>query len=450
MEQKKHILLVDDATTNLKLAEEVLKDTYTLSMAKSGKQALQLLRRTIPDLILLDIMMPEMDGYETLREIRQVPDCKDVPVVFLTADCDNKSEIKGLEMGAMDYIRKPFEPDLMLSRISRILRLSEDKKALELRASKDVLTSLWNRNYMEKYLDRMRYDQVRGSFLLLDLDNFKKINDTYGHMVGDEVLVRFANVLKANLQKDEAACRIGGDEFVVVLLSDAEDEELIPRIEKIIDEVNVQVNVAKMEYKDVSVSVGVALIPEDGEDFQTLYNLADKALYHVKQNGKCGYHFYNDKEKSSILGKDSVYTNVLTMDQVADITMLYSAQKGAFRVEFECFKKIVEFISRGVSRANQDIQMVLFTFNAENGEKEPVDVAVHKMSQAFREQLRRGDVFTQYGSRQLLLVLRDTNEEYADREVQRILNKVYESVDKDEVQIEYVIRTIQKDATIGK
>lgn len=126
----KHILMVDDVSTNLKCVSEVLKNSYEISMAKSGEQALAILKERRPDLILLDINMPDMDGYETLTKIKENSDCPDVPVVFLTADSEIESELKSFKLGAVDFIRKPFAPDVMLSRIERILELQEMKKEL--------------------------------------------------------------------------------------------------------------------------------------------------------------------------------------------------------------------------------------------------------------------------------------------------------------------------------
>ncbi len=132
----KHILMVDDVATNLKCAGEVLKERYELSMAKSGKVALKMMKEKRPDLVLLDINMPEMDGFETMERIKDDSELADIPVVFLTASTDKESEIKAFEMGAMDFIRKPFDPAIMLTRIERILRIEETKYELQLKAEK--------------------------------------------------------------------------------------------------------------------------------------------------------------------------------------------------------------------------------------------------------------------------------------------------------------------------
>lgn len=126
----KHILMVDDVTTNLKSAAEVLQPYYQLSMAKSGKQALQFLKKNVPDLILLDLMMPDMDGYETMEQIKLNPMTANIPIIFLTADTEQTSETKGLKMGAMDYITKPFEADVMLGRIEKVLMMEDMRKNL--------------------------------------------------------------------------------------------------------------------------------------------------------------------------------------------------------------------------------------------------------------------------------------------------------------------------------
>ena len=128
-ETMKHILMVDDNATNLKSAAEVLRDTYKLSMAKSGKQALKFLEKNTPDLILLDIMMPEMDGYQTMEEIKLHPNMANIPIIFLTSDTEQASEVRGLKMGAMDFITKPFVAGVMLGRIAQVLQMDEMRKS---------------------------------------------------------------------------------------------------------------------------------------------------------------------------------------------------------------------------------------------------------------------------------------------------------------------------------
>ena len=125
MESKKHVLVVDDSSTNLKCTAAILQDTYKLTMLKSGEQAIDYLKGETADIILMDINMPDLDGYETMRRIKQNPDNADIPIIFLTSDSDRSSEIKGLQMGAMDFIRKPIEPEIMRSRIEKTIQIDE-------------------------------------------------------------------------------------------------------------------------------------------------------------------------------------------------------------------------------------------------------------------------------------------------------------------------------------
>ena len=297
METKKHILMVDDVTTNLRCASEVLSDKYKVSMVKSGAQALKFLEKTIPDLILLDISMSDMDGYETLSHIKLNPKWTDIPVVFLTANVDGESEIKGLKMGAMDYIRKPFAPEVMLSRVEKILLMEEHRKMLELTAKKDALTGLWNRRHLEECIEALvAKKDALAAFLLIDLDDFKMVNDQMGHLVGDAVLTHFAKELKKILPEEDIVFRIGGDEFVVLSTSVKTIEEAENLAIRINSEVITRVNILKGPGNDISASIGVSMIPGNGRDLKTLYNKSDKALYLVKKNGKNAYHFYQERE----------------------------------------------------------------------------------------------------------------------------------------------------------
>ncbi|MDE6201975.1 MAG: response regulator, partial [Lachnospiraceae bacterium] len=140
----KQILIVDDVAADLQSAVEVLKDSYDITARDSGQKALALLQDMQPDLILLDVNMPGMDGYEVMEELKKDRKLNEIPVIFLTSQSDQESEIKGLKMGAMDFVRKPFEPEVMRSRIDKILRLTEQNRELQKIALKDGLTDLLN------------------------------------------------------------------------------------------------------------------------------------------------------------------------------------------------------------------------------------------------------------------------------------------------------------------
>ena len=423
----KHILIVDDVTTNLKCAAEVLKDTYDVTTAKSGKAALQILREIQPDLIMLDVNMPEMNGFEVMERIKEDPVTRDIPVIFLTAEADKENEVTGLKMGAMDFIKKPFEPDIMRSRIEKILQMTEQTKELQNIAGRDSLTNLLNRRCFEKILDQPEEGKENGFFLLLDLDNFKQVNDTFGHVIGDQVLIKFARVMEEEASPEDAICRIGGDEFAIFIPGTYEKIKIKSIARRMIAGIEFEVNDLLLDTCDfkLSVSIGIAEKPEDGSHFAELYAAADKALYYVKQNGKRGCYFYHTEEgKEKELDEDN---NLIDLLQLQRLIQEKSEQSGAYRVEYDGFKRIYHFVSRCMERKSQDVQLVLFTIQEQEhiegeNEKPPIEI----LEEAVSKSLRRGDVATRCGNTQYVAILMNASEENGTLVVKRIQKKFSE------------------------
>ena len=442
----KRILMVDDVTTNLKCAMEVLKGSYEISTAKSGRQAFLLLREFIPDLILLDINMPEMNGYEVMEKLKENPDTKDIPIIFLTAETDRESEIKGLKMGAMDFIRKPFEPEIMRSRIDKILQMTDQKKELMNIAQKDGLTDLLNRRYLENMLNKTDSAQEKGFFMLLDLDNFKKVNDTFGHVVGDDVLIRFSRVLQEEVESKDSVCRVGGDEFIVFISGESDKNKIKSTARRMIAGIEFEVNDLLADACDfkLSVSVGIAEKPEDGSTFSDLYSAADKALYYVKQNGKRGYHFYSSEDKGKSHEEES---NLIDLLQLQRLIQEKGQSNGAYRVKYDGFKRIYHFVARCMERKSQDVQLVLFTV-VDNGSVE-LDAgralpAMETLEEAVSKSLRRGDVATKCGSTQYVAILMNASSENGDLVVRRIRKKFTELCKDDGLSLEYEMLSVGK------
>ena len=290
----KHILIVDDVTTNLKSAAEVLQPYYQLSMAKSGKQALNFLKKSRPDLILLDIMMPEMDGYMTMEQIKLNSRTADIPVIFLTADTEYSSELKGIQMGAMDFITKPFEADVMLSRIEKVLQMEDVRKRIVDNTQKDFLTNLWNFDYMSAEIERLlRNESIEGSMILLDLDDFKAFSDSYGHSVANGVIARFAKALKDLAFTDSLLGRTGEDEFLLYYPKALSESEILTMCEELGGFPLQEANLASGGKHTFTVSRAVVKIGTDGKDFDTLYRKLQMAMYHIKKSGKNNVHFYS-------------------------------------------------------------------------------------------------------------------------------------------------------------
>ena len=432
MDRKKHILIVDDVTTNLKLAADVLKDNYQLSMAKSGAQALEFLKKAKPDLILLDVRMPGMDGYETLEKIKSNSETSNIPVVFLTVDDQRESEIKGLKMGAMDFILKPFEPEIMLSRIEKILQIEDLRKNLSNSAKKDPLTGIWNRKFIEDDMEKYFLTKNKGIFILFDVDNFKKVNDTYGHVFGDSILCKFARIIENKVGVRDVEARIGGDEFAVFLKGDYTDDEINSYCEMILKSVhNDMRDESELSYNP-TVSIGISVAPDDGMDFQTLYHRADKALYYVKQNGKDGYHYYKQREEYLNSTIDN-FNSELDLSRLEGFMKEKNYENGALRVEYEGFKNIVHFVQRTIARSNQTVWMILLTLTHSGPEKlttEQLEEAMQQVERAIVVSLRMGDVTTQYSSFQYVTLLMNADEEDSRQIAQRIIT-TWQDVSED-------------------
>lgn len=441
----KHILVVDDVVNNLQCIEEILSDIYQITTAGTGEEALFLLKESVPDLILLDVDMPGMNGYEVMERLKQDENFKDIPVVFLIDGSDRDSEIKGLKMGAMDFVKKPFEPELVRSRIDKILKLTEQNKILQDIARKDGLTDLLNRRYMEKLLNQTDNREEKGFFLLLDLDNFKLVNDTFGHVVGDEVLIKFAGVLKEEIDKEGSVCRLGGDEFAIYIPKEYDKEELKKIVRRMIAVIEFEVNDLLSESCDfkVSVSIGIAEKPEDGRSFMELYSAADKALYYVKQNGKRGFHFYRDTQER--LEESEKENKLISLIQLQRLIKEKGYETGAYKVEYDGFKRIYHFVSRCKERKNQDVQLLLFTVQDTTGHEsisDRVERGIKGLEEAVSQSLRRGDVATKCGDVQYVAILTNASYENGMAVAHRIQQKFDALLQDNTMTLAYEMQSV--------
>ena len=213
------IIVVDDDTANLKMAGHILsKQHMRVTALHSGSDLLTYIRKNgYPDLILLDVLMPEMDGFETLTELRRLEKeqaAEETPVVFLTSDDDPVTERRGFESGVSDYIRKPFDPDVLCSRINNIIAKIKRINSLKAEAETDNLTGLLNKGAASAEMTRCCASDY-GCLMMIDLDAFKMVNDIYGHEMGDKLLIAFSQILTAAVPPESVKGRFGGDEFSV-------------------------------------------------------------------------------------------------------------------------------------------------------------------------------------------------------------------------------------------
>ena len=231
------VIVVDDDVMNLQMAGRILShNNMRVTALKSGRALLEYLKKNgTPDIILLDIKMPEMDGFETLSTVRsweKSEEREETPVVFLTADEDSETERHGFEAGVSDYVRKPFVPEVLLTRIRNIVSKEEKMHTLMTEAATDGLTGMLNKMAAGNELSRMCATRA-GSLMMIDLDAFKLINDIYGHDAGDKILVGFSALLKGLLPAGSICGRLGGDEFAAFCVEMRREEEIKELSEKL-------------------------------------------------------------------------------------------------------------------------------------------------------------------------------------------------------------------------
>jgi len=285
LEEKSTVLVVDDDPVNIHTIASSLKGICSLKAANSGEKCIQLAsQEPIPDLILLDVVMPELDGYQTLEVLQSKPETKDIPVIFITANNELEEEARGLLAGAVDYITKPINPIIVAARVKTHLTIKKQKDELVQLARLDVLTGLSNRLALveaaEREIPRATRHNKSFSMLIMDIDFFKKINDEYGHDVGDQVLIEVAAALKQSFRREDLVARFGGEEFVILLspCDIAEAKQKADRTRKVIEQLKPQ-NIT------VTLSVGAAML-RPLESFDALLKRADESLYRAKVNGR--------------------------------------------------------------------------------------------------------------------------------------------------------------------
>jgi two-component system cell cycle response regulator len=289
-----HILVVDDSSTIRRiLAGTLEKAGYRVSQASDGSAGLEVCRAEMPDLVLLDVDMPVLDGRATLTAMKDDPVLADIPVLFLTAQGGGDDVAAGLELGAQDYLRKPCQEPELLARVNTALRmdqmrrqLEEQAAALEVASNSDPLTGLGNRRRFQKELPELIDDATgaRVGFVLLDIDHFKRVNDTHGHVVGDVVIQILAQRLRGVVGPGGRVFRWGGEEFLVL----APDSDA-PAIERLGEEVRAAVARSPFAIDDertLDITVSVGCVTAPASDWEVAVHAADTAMYEAKAAGR--------------------------------------------------------------------------------------------------------------------------------------------------------------------
>ncbi|MDR0323943.1 MAG: diguanylate cyclase [Treponema sp.] len=293
MEEKKNtLLLVDDENANLKVLTHILWADYTIFTAPNGISAIEKAKEYKPDLILLDIIMPEMDGYQALAELKKCEETRKIPIIFITGLSSEKDEEKGLSLDAADYITKPFNSKIVKLRVRNQIQIVNQLNTIERLSMIDQLTNIPNRRSFDERFNMEWKLAIRDkqpiSLLILDLDKFKVINDTYGHQQGDIILKTVANIFPASFRRPgDFTARWGGEEFIV-LLPNTPLESAMDVAEKIRSDIeNTEILSSDGSAIKVTVSIGVeTILPEQDSSMQVFISNADKALYAAKKAGR--------------------------------------------------------------------------------------------------------------------------------------------------------------------
>jgi len=290
------ILVVDDEPANIVSLTHILKDTYKIYAAKNGSDGIKLAHKHKPDVILLDIVMPDKDGFEVIADLKSNSVTQGIPVIFITGLTNVEDEEKGLSAGAADYINKPFSAPIVKLRVHNQVMMQNYIKKIEILSVRDQLTGLTNRRGFD---ERLRADYGRAlrskswiSVLIMDLDKFKTYNDTFGHLQGDKALQAAANVLKSTVTRaSDFIGRWGGEEFVA-LLPDNNGEQaafIAESIRKNMEAIEIPLLTDGTPTK-ITVSIGICSgIPSNEDSAEIYMKNADAALYLAKEQGRNQY-----------------------------------------------------------------------------------------------------------------------------------------------------------------
>lgn len=286
------ILVVDDSGTNIDILLGLLGESYDIVVATNGSDALETLKNEKIDLILLDIMMPHIDGYDVCVKLKQNPLTCDIPVVFVTAKTDEASIEKAYDVGGVDYVTKPFKAKELQARVKTHLKLQSSLKELEFLASMDSMTGSYNR--------RKFFDLAKAKFstmnqtdfaVMIDLDHFKSINDNYGHHIGDEILKKSVYTIMQMMGQEDLFGRLGGEEFVLLMKS-ATIEDALAKVEEMREQVqNSFIITDDFQKVQVTASFGLAQFDTQYDNIDRFLAQADIALYEAKNNGRNKVHF---------------------------------------------------------------------------------------------------------------------------------------------------------------
>jgi len=324
-----HILIIDDHMPTRLIATKSLQlDGFSVTGLEDAHQAIEKFHDIKPDIILLDVMMPIMNGFEACQKLRDIPEAKDIPIIMMTGLDDIEAIDQAYNVGATDFVTKPINWQILRHRLRYMLRaktamvnLNDTLKQVKYMAYYDSLTGLPNREYFKQQisvsLTKLAKNE-KAAILFLDLDRFKRINDTLGHSAGDTLLKEAAQRLKKSLRRedviahqssDSLIARFGGDEFTIMLGKLHKPTNAANIARRILNAFSSPLLINKKQIY-ITTSIGISIYPDDGTDAETLLKNADTAMYHSKDFGRNNYHYYNEQMNSQALERLSLETHL--------------------------------------------------------------------------------------------------------------------------------------------
>jgi diguanylate cyclase (GGDEF)-like protein len=399
----KKIMIVDDEQISLMMTNHILSTEYDTICVASGQEAIDLYPVEQPDMILSNLQMPQMSGYELQQKLQSLQSRR-IPFLFMTTDHDEEMAGNGLDNNENDFISKPFRADILLKQVGNILQTVEHMKSPQSVTETDPMTGLLSKSSIREEIEKICGD-TSGALLLIDIDNFNSVNDIYGHDMGDKILIRFAEIIQSAIRSSDLAGRIGGDEFIAYC-QNVHDESVIAEKTSYI---NKELLTSAKEYMGYSmaiplgVSIGCAFSPESGTAFETLYQKADKALCTVKQNGKHGCSCYHEQ----FISKAEAPKSPTHLINAFQLLRERNPQNGALLLSFEDFRNIYHFLRR-ISLNYPDYQkqiwLLLLTLHADARGNLPEEI-VKQFEVHLQSSLRKSDVIAPYSDNQFMVLI---------------------------------------------
>ena len=295
------ILIVDDSPLQAAQLKSILDDEYDITIAQTAEDGLSYASSGGYSLILLDVVMPGMDGFTLLKKLQEEIITQSVPVILITSLSDIQNEQKGLMLGAVDYITKPFHPLIVEARVNTHIKLYQYRKQVEYQSMTDQLTKIANRRQHDyhsvlkwKEASRLR---VPFSICMFDIDHFKAYNDTFGHPAGDKVIAGVAKLISSNLKRStDFVARYGGEEFVAFLVGDSAEKafEHLKKIRKAVEDLHMPHDPDTAQWVTISIG-GVTVVPPKDSSYDAYLKIADTMLYDAKRTGRNKVVWANEK-----------------------------------------------------------------------------------------------------------------------------------------------------------